>query len=637
MKKVLLGAFLLFSASAFGQAPVNDECTKATNLSLYTTCLGMTGTLKNATTSTSELSTCSNYNDVFYTFTAGANPVTIKVTPVANLDAVLTVYSICGGSAISCVDNGSNGAVETLDVNPPASGQKYFIKVSSKLAAPTAYNFDVCIQDNPPPANDNCSNPTGLSIDEYCSGLSGSLKYAATSTTGCAGYKDLYYKFKPSVSDVKLRVIPEAGLNTTVSVFTDCANPNPTDLCVNNGGAGVQDVVYLTDLDTWKNYYIKVSSADAAPTAFNFNICLIEGTNDDKEFATELSGFAGWCDNNINLTTATQTPGLLSCDNNSDPQFNFKYDRWYKFVATNTTYTISASRKLSNSYGVELTSASGVSMLCKKAAVDANSSSIAAVVNASVNTLTIGDTYYLRIAYDGLGNYNEIFKLCATPAPLPPSATECSAAPELTIDGTALNGSLQNGRVFTTTTTCKTYTSTLYKFTAETANTTITVTPVSNLDVVVSLYNTCGGTLVKCINAKSTGEAETLSLTNLTPNQQYFIQVGNAGAVPNSGALPTFTIKAENITITPTGLTASESEQLNIFPNPASGTLTVKTSLSGNKNAELVSLNGLSFLQTNFSESEYKLNIESVPQGFYLLRLSDENGNYIIRKISIVK
>lgn len=325
----------------------------------------------------------------------------------------------------------------------------------------------------------------------------------------------------------------------------------------------------------------------------------------------------------------------MSCDTDPDTRFNFKKDRWFTFVATSTTYNISASRTLSNSFGVELTSATGTPMFCKKAAVIAGSGSVAAVLSGSVNTLTIGETYYLRIGYNGLGNTNEVFKLCASPVILPPSSIECTASPALIVDNAAVSGTLQNKRVYSTTTTCTTYNSEFYTFTAETAATNITATPVSNLDVVISLYNACAGTLVKCQNALGIGGAETLSATNLTPGQQYVVQIGNAIATPNSGALPTFSVQVTNAIST--NLTVSELAEMNIFPNPASDILTLKTSLIGIKYVEIISFSGNNLLQATFNDTAHTLNIESIPQGIYLLRLTDSNGNSIVRKVSILK
>jgi hypothetical protein len=361
--------------------------------------------------------------------------------------------------------------------------------------------------------------------------------------------------------------------------------------------------------------------------------------NDEKSTAKVLSAAAGWCDNNILLINATQSSGTMACDDD-DPMFSFtKHDVWYTFTATSTKYAITASRTLSNSYGVELLDASGTSLLCTIGAVDADGYSSSAVVSASISTLTIGTTYYIRMGCDGLGNTNEVFKLCANPVvvPVAPVNDQCTSATAVTVGATGIAGTLKNALNSTTTTTCTTYNDVFYTFTAQAASTNIVVTPSSSLDVVVSAFTSCGSALLSCTNTALTGEVETLTLTGLTIGHDYFIQIGNAGSPPNDPDATTFTVAVQNAVTT--GLMGSQSPLNNviIYPNPASQTLTIQVPMQGVIEAELIAFNGCRLLKAEFDQQEYQFNIESVPQGVYLLRVSDGNGNQAVRKINVVK
>lgn len=363
-------------------------------------------------------------------------------------------------------------------------------------------------------------------------------------------------------------------------------------------------------------------------------------SNDEKANAKVLSAAAGWCDNNIILTNATQSAGNMACNDDSDPMFSFiKHDVWYTFTATSTKYSITASRTVSNSYGVELLDASGTSLLCTQGAVDAYSSSFAAVVSTSISTLTVGNVYYIRMGYDGFGNTNEVFKLCANPVvvPVPPANDQCTSATSVTVGATAVAGTLKNALNSTTTTTCTTYNDVFYTFTAQAATSSITIIPSSSLDVVVSAFTSCGSALVNCSNTGLTGEVETLTLTGLTIGHAYVVQIGNAGTPPNDPDATTFTIAVQNATTT--GLKGNQAEQSNVlvFPNPASHVLNIQVQMQGAKEAELIAYNGCRLLKAEFDQDEYQFNIESIPQGVYVLRISDGNGNQIVRKINIVK
>lgn len=138
--------------------PVNNECAGAISITPTTTCANpVLGTLANATTSTITTQ-CSGYLDVFYKFTATASGATVTVAPSDNIDAVVGIFSACGGSYIQCVDeNSSMGGIEVVTLNNLSIGTTYFIKVSNYYTSTTSNTFTICVQNNTTTATTNTS------------------------------------------------------------------------------------------------------------------------------------------------------------------------------------------------------------------------------------------------------------------------------------------------------------------------------------------------------------------------------------------------------------------------------------------------------------------------------------------------
>lgn len=91
------------------------------------------------------------------------------------------------------------------------------------------------------------------------------------------------------------------------------------------------------------------------------------------------------------------------------------------------------------------------------------------------------------------------------------------------------------------------------------------------------------------------------------------------------------------------GLGDQEGEKLEdiaVYPNPASGFLNIinPTSDAGVLEIEVMSMNGVSFISERWqaeSGSTYTLQIDTLPQGLYLVRLTDENQNQYLEKVLV--
>lgn len=142
--------FTICLNSAKPPAPINDECTDALTIYPATAYTPITGTVKNATISTST-SSCTGNSDVFYTFIAGARTATITVVGSADFDPVVGLFKACGTSNVDCVDYDYNaGGTEVLTPTNLIIGATYYIKVQDySTSLPTTFTFTVAVQSTP--------------------------------------------------------------------------------------------------------------------------------------------------------------------------------------------------------------------------------------------------------------------------------------------------------------------------------------------------------------------------------------------------------------------------------------------------------------------------------------------------------
>lgn len=99
---------------------------------------------------------------------------------------------------------------------------------------------------------------------------------------------------------------------------------------------------------------------------------------------------------------------------------------------------------------------------------------------------------------------------------------------------------------------------------------------------------------------------------------------------------PAFESQASNAyTVNLVGLQQLMDERLSVFPVPAKDYVTVELPEGGEYSIELLSPQGLGFLQINdISGNSYKMDVQSVPAGAYVVRVSD--GYHVwVRKITV--
>jgi gliding motility-associated-like protein len=220
-------------------------------------------------------------------------------------------------------------------------------------------------------------------------------------------------------------------------------------------------------------------------------------------------------------TTNGATQTISGCTGTADD------DVWYQFVATSTAHTITVVSSAGFDAVLQLfsgTCSSLVSLSCKDNTLSGGTETI------TYTNFTIGQTYRLRVYHYYTGSGSGNFTICVTGAPTPPANDNCSNAISLSV-----NNSCSPTSGTTVGATPSTFSGCAgdadddvwYKFVATNAVQTVTVTPTSNIDLIVGVYSGSCGTLttIACIDNTFTGGVETKQLVGLTVGNTYYIRV----------------------------------------------------------------------------------------------------------------
>jgi hypothetical protein len=65
----------------------------------------------------------------------------------------------------------------------------------------------------------------------------------------------------------------------------------------------------------------------------------------------------------------------------------------------------------------------------------------------------------------------------------------------------------------------------------------------------------------------------------------------------------------------------------NLYPNPASEFVTIKTSENADYSITLYNVAGQAILENTFSGNEYRVNLENIPQGYYIMKITSSNAS----------
>ena len=271
------------------------------------------------------------------------------------------------------------------------------------------------------PVNDNCSAPTSLSPATSCSNTSGTLYQATnagTPTSLCGTTNDVWYSFTTptGVTSVSIDVSVGGGSNlnssnTYIESFSGTAcSPTLMGSCTAMG-----TTLTLTGLNPSTTYYARAFTT-ATPTStpsnkWAFSICITytpPPANDDCSGASTLTSATSCSNIAGSVVYATATTGLpAGCEAGGS-----HYDVWYKFVAANTTHTVTISGQGSNFTNPEVQLYSGT--------CGSLTSITCGTTSLTSSLLSIGVTYYVRVSNIGSSPAsNGGFNICVT-HPTPP-------------------------------------------------------------------------------------------------------------------------------------------------------------------------------------------------------------------------
>lgn len=217
-------------------APANDECENATpvdtepegtvcNAVYHASTAGASRSLPNPS--------CTNFNDddIWYSFTAGANGVrlnfsnALQVLSGGNANLGYALHEAPCGGVVSCSANiGVSGGSELIGGLVP--GNTYLLCLFTYAAANTYANFDFCLVDETIVVNDECTGAIELTVTN---GFASELKQGSLfSATTSAGFGSPACTPPSSSDDVWFKaVVPASG---NINIQTSAAISRINDL-----------------------------------------------------------------------------------------------------------------------------------------------------------------------------------------------------------------------------------------------------------------------------------------------------------------------------------------------------------------------------------------------------------------------
>lgn len=413
------------------------------------------------------------------------------------------------------------------------------------------------------PVNDDCATPTVLTSGTSCTTIFGTLRDAAlgsaTATLGInafcgnASSPDVWYSF---VAQSERPVITINGMGTRIDnnprlqIFNTTACDALTlnassNMCSGSNNVTSQSVTPATALTIGVTYLVRVftnvnSVAAGVPADWDFNICIVDGPfNNLCTSATTITSSTSCVNTSGTMhgaTLATTTITGFDCATGATA------DVWYRFVAqtTNPTITLSNIAAGFQNPGIQLLS------IPTNCATGAYTSYYCGTTTIAANNLAPGTSYFVRV-FSTSGTLptsaaNGSFDLCVVDPAITVAASndECVGAVNLSV---GMNCATINSNMAAATPSAEPLGGTCagpnaydlwYKFTAVTANQTVTLSTIGAnflTPQIEVLSGNCGSfTSLFC-------GASPVVTTGLTPGTTYYVRAYSTTApVPNGNA-----------------------------------------------------------------------------------------------------
>ena len=427
------GVIIDFSLTFGMNAPVvpvpdNDVCIEHLDIPVnndFSCSLFASGTLSQ-TTASPILSSCSGLifdDDVWFSFTAedAKHNISIQNTnPPTNMIFEVLTGDCTGFTSIHC------SSVSNFQVNGLISGNKYYIRTASTDNQSYSTLFDICISEGipPPPANDEyCSAYVLNSSNNYC--YNGATFAGANSTAGIADCQgatnfpnpnnDIWFQFDATAEEQTVELQNMIGTSKFIYIQVlsgnkSCGgdpNQNFQSLdCYIDPNPGSIIFFLVNGLSIGTTYHLRLATF-GVPQNTTFDICLREANppaNDECVGAISLPSNS--CGTTIfTITDATQS--INPADQCPElPEFND--DVWFKFVASAISHTIDAFNITGSDDDLifEVFRGSCASPVLVTCYDDFPNGTF------ELNGLTIGTTYFVRVASYLPGNQAITFRVC---------------------------------------------------------------------------------------------------------------------------------------------------------------------------------------------------------------------------------
>ena len=242
------------------------------------------------------------------------------------------------------------------------------------------------------------------------------------------------------------------------------------------------------------------------------------------------------------------------------------------------------------------------------------------------NTFTVGQTYYVRVFHAESSLLTTNFTICVQNYPTPVNDL-CSGAISLTPNTNCVTttGSFSGSSNTGTSTSC--FSTALqdvwYSFVATDPTMSVSLSNGVGVNLGMEIITgSCSGTSFVCDNSSSSTINEFYESNTFTVGQTYYVRVFQT---ETSLITSFFNICIQNPTLS---IDHKDINHFNIYPNPVTDYIEIEGNLIL-KEVNLFTLSG----QLILSSKQNRFSVLNLPNGIYLIKVEDENGNIATKKI----
>lgn len=522
------------------QALFNDECAAAATIvpAADASCNEVGGTILGATQSQKENVCGGNaligqVSDVWYRFVATSASHRVRLIKGTGSLAFQVLSGTCGALVnlgCSAELTGVEGSSTEVRYDGLTIGNTYFVRVLNTAPSVTG-TFDICVKTVVIPINNECAAATilipqnNITFGNFTSGITTDATTSPEPTSCSTGQDDdVWYQFTATQANMQVLLQNSTISTTRIAVYSGTCGALVLVKC--QAGNTRDNVVTLTGLTIGTAYLVRVySSSTSAAAQGTFSIMVTTQynppANDDCVNSTELFPSANNTCTTVKGSTIDAGPsGNSVCINGNEV--------WYRFVATATSHRVNLTGFV-NTPMIVLFSGSCAALTQVPSTCAAGSNH----VSVTANSLTIGNTYFIKIAANSTAAFAQsFFNICIT-TPQVPSNNECAGAIALAVDN---DGNTEQGELYSTNLAtfsgvpnCAVFGNDVwFSFVAPNDPVTVEVNALNNDAAIELLSGTCGSLVSVLCNGDNVNRTNNiLNANNLQPGTTYFARVSS--------------------------------------------------------------------------------------------------------------